>query len=33
MQTLTTVIQWSAIAATAYFGVMVFTMGAQNFFA
>jgi hypothetical protein len=31
MQTLTTIIQWSAIAITAYVGVMVFVMGGTYF--
>lgn len=33
MQTLTTIIQWSAIAITAYVGIMAFTIGAQSMFA
>jgi len=33
MQTLTTVIQWSAVAIAAYIGVMAFTVGTVPFVA
>ncbi len=33
MQTLTTIIQWSAIAVTAYVSVMAFMIYAQSMFA